>query len=281
MGITVKIQESPIIRKKFINDLKKVSKMENVDDFYVFTNVKNEEFFVHRIAYEMVEYLYNTELKSLLSKHFDTAKIKQILKNHEQKSFEKNHLAFLIKIRLDLYLKNNEIINFASFFKFNIPKIKEEIQNIAELEIDADGDFLEDDEEYDFSHKYIECIEIIRELQKNETKKTLIEDMHIYKTETNEYKIVDEYNRPIKINIHPIINELSENIYMEEKNQNSFEYNELKFIIAVGYLNPERIILYASLGEEMNELIKDFAFFKQGLNLRTECFKSIELSPSV
>lgn len=281
MGITVKIQESPIIKKKFINDLKKFSKMENIDNTYIFTNISNEEFFVHRIAYEMVEYLYNTDLKNLLSKHFDATKVKEILKNHEEKSYEKNHLAFLLKIKLDLYLKNNEVVNFNSFIKFNAPKIKDEIENIAELEIDADGEFLEDEEEFDGSRKYIECIEVIRALEMNESKKPSIADIHVFKTDKGEYKLVDEYNKNIKINIEPTIKTLTEELYMEEKKSNSFEYAELKFIIAVGYLKPERIILYSSLEEKEDEFIKDFAFFKQGMNLDTECYKSSEPRPSV
>lgn len=280
----VKLKKNIPLKKKDLSPMKKACKMEETDEFYIFSEIKNKNLFTYNLSYLMVDYMYLNHLKPILVKEFDNTKVKQILKNHEDKSFEKGHLAFLLKTKLGIYLKNNDILNIPTFLKFNAGMIFTEIENIADLEIDANGDFLTDeifdDIDTTAGEEYLQIITLAKYLELGGYDIEDVLDLHVFKTDKNEFKIFNEYNKPLKLDIDVSIKTLADQIYGKEVTLDSKEYILTKFGIYLIFLKPERIILYSSLEDEIENFIQYFSYFKVNLKLETECYKSSEKKPS-
>lgn len=285
MQKTFKINKEFQFKKKALKNFSKICKVEEDDKFYTFSNIKNNNELIYLIAFEIVDFLYNTTLKDALSKSLTKQQVSKVLKNHEEKSYEKNHLSFIIKIKLTIFLHNNDTLNVNSFLKFNASKIYEELGQIAELEIDADGEFLEDTdvEEIDgeMSEEYSKILALVQYLKLKDLSSEEIVDLHIFRNKKNEYKILNEYGKEIYSEIDASVKSLAEEIYEDKLEKTSMEYILTKFRVYLALFDPERIILYNSLPDEAEErFLKDFAFLKITLNLNCECYKSSEDIPS-
>lgn len=288
MQETFKLNKNLPLRKAIINALKDGCDVTEDENFYIFSNIKNPDFVLYTISYEMVNRLYNTYLKDILAKEFDKNDVRRILTNHEEKTYEKNHLAFAIKVKLNLYLKNNDTINMHSFLKFNASKIYEELDNIAELEIDSEGQFLEfegPEEEGVTGEEADELLQVITLTEYLKLRKDITDsvmDMHVYKDAKGNFKILNEFGKPLTTMIDSSIRTLVDNLYGKETKEYTKDYELSRFATLLSYYDPERIIMYDSInGQDSEDFIRTFALLKTKLNLNCECYKSSEAKPNI
>lgn len=285
--------------KSTMNNLIKICNIkEEKDCLYEISDIKDFNLFLYYISKEIVGYQINKYFKNELRKYFDKDKVKEILKNHKEKTFEINYFETLVKTKLLIYFKNNSTLNINSFYKFNLSKLFKDLDNIVDYEVSTDGNFLELEEDTNNSNgvnikvpfivaeKYGKLIDYIEYLKEKTVERKELYDIHIY-IEDNKLTLVNENNKKITYSNTAISKNEVEDIYNYlinmDKNKEILITKELLFISAlIGLYTPERIIIYKSLSKEfINEFIGDFAVLKEGLNISAECYISKELTPKI
>ena len=285
--------------KSTMNSLIKICNIkEEKDCLYEISDIKDFNLFLYYISKEIVGYQINKYFKNELRKYFDKDKVKEILKNHKEKTFEINYFETLVKTKLLIYFKNNSTLNINSFYKFNLSKLFKDLDNIVDYEVSTDGNFLELEEDTNNSNgvnikvpfivaeKYGKLIDYIEYLKEKTVERKELYDIHIY-IEDNKLTLVNENNKKITYSDTVISKNEVEDIYNYlinmDKDKEILITKELLFISAlIGLYTPERIIIYKSLSKEfINELIGDFAVLKEGLNINAECYISRELTPKI
>lgn len=296
---TKRIKSNIKFSKSTMNNLIKICNIKEEKDYlYEISDIKDFNLFLYYISKEIVGYQINKYFKNELRKYFDKDKVKEILKNHKEKTFEINYFETLVKTKLLIYFKNNSTLNINSFYKFNLSNLFKDFDNIVDYEVSTDGNFLELEEDTNNSNgvnikvpfivaeKYGKLIDYIEYLKEKTVERKELYDIHIY-IEDNKLTLVNENNKKITYSNTVISKNEVEDIYNYlinmDKNKEILITKELLFISAlIGLYAPERIIIYKSLSKEfINEFIGDFAVLKEGLNINAECYISKELTPKI
>lgn len=294
-----KIKSNVKFSKSTMNNLSKICNIKEEDNYlYEISEIKDFNLFLYYISKEIVGYQINRYFKNELRKYFDKDKVKEILKNHKEKTFEINYFETLVKTKLLIYFKNNSTLNINSFYKFNLSNLFKDFDNIVDYEVSTGGDFLELEDDTNNSNgvhikvpfivaeKYSKLIDYIEYLKEKADERKELYDVHIY-MEDNKLTLVNENNKKITYKNTVIakkeVEDICNHLIDMDKNKEILVSKELLFISAlIGLYAPERIIMYESLSKEfINEFIRDLAVLKEGLSINTECYISKELTPKI
>lgn len=294
-----KIKSNVKFSKSTMNNLSKICNIKEEDNYlYEISEIKDFNLFLYYISKEIVGYQINRYFKNELRKYFDKDKVKEILKNHKEKTFEINCFETLVKTKLLIYFKNNSTLNINSFYKFNLSNLFKDFDNIVDYEVSTGGDFLELEDDTNNSNgvhikvpfivaeKYSKLIDYIEYLKEKADERKELYDVHIY-MEDNKLTLVNENNKKITYKNTVIakkeVEDICNHLIDMDKNKEILVSKELLFISAlIGLYAPERIIMYESLSKEfINEFIRDLAVLKEGLSINTECYISKELTPKI
>lgn len=257
---------------------------------YKFKDITDYNLFLYIISNEIITDYINNIFKSRLKAEFPED-YKRILKNHKELSFENNYYEFCAKTKLMLFFKHNDTLNVNTFLKFNLPKINDEIENVINLEVMADGYFLTEDveepdeEEQEFiskiSKRYNNLFNFLN--GKSKLKNKEINDIHIY-VDKKTIKLVNEKNIILNNDETGVKFSDVKQYYLENIEENAPDEDVLGFYLAslIALYQPERIIIYQLVPEAFEDtLCRDISVLKQVMEINAECYHSSDRRPRI
>ena len=135
-------KEMQIDRFKDEGTTKYIVKIKDNNDFNKFLGYMSVFLSVNKFAGE-----FYLELKKRFN---DASKIKKIIKNHFEYTYENTYFKTLTQINLAEYLKYNETLNVDAFMMFNMHGIKEEANYMAGMELECDGNYVGSRDAFDY-----------------------------------------------------------------------------------------------------------------------------------
>lgn len=254
-------KEMQIDRFKDEGTTKYIVKIKDNNDFNKFLGYMSVFLSVNKFAGE-----FYLELKK---KFNDASKIKKIIKNHFEYTYENTYFKTLTQINLAEYLKYNETLNVDAFMMFNMHGIKEEANYMAGMELECDGNYVgsrdafdydddeDDDEEIEGTEDGNEFLKIFVFLKKaydSLSDPPKIKDIHVrFKNK----KLVFESNNNENINLNYLDEKLNVKLsFVGSENTPDYINDILLLSLVITTFGIKRIILHGGLPKEVQKSLE-------------------------
>lgn len=254
-------KEMQIDRFKDEGTTKYIVKIKDNNDFNKFLGYMSVFLSVNKFAGE-----FYLELKKRFN---DASKIKKIIKNHFEYTYENTYFKTLTQINLAEYLKYNETLNVDAFMMFNMHGIKEEANYMAGMELECDGNYVgsrdafdydddeDDDEEIEGTEDGNEFLKIFVFLKKaydSLSDPPKIKDIHVrFKNK----KLVFESNNNENINLNYLDEKLNVKLsFVGSENTPDYINDILLLSLVITTFGIKRIILHGGLPKEVQKSLE-------------------------
>lgn len=254
-------KEMQIDRFKDEGTTKYIVKIKDNNDFNKFLGYMSVFLSVNKFAGE-----FYLELKKRFN---DASKIKKIIKNHFEHTYENTYFKTLTQINLAEYLKYNETLNVDAFMMFNMHGIKEEANYMANMELECDGNYVgsrdafdydddeDDDEEIEGTEDGNEFLKIFVFLKKaydSLSDPPKIKDIHVrFKNK----KLVFESNNNENINLNYLNEKLNVKLsFVGSENTPDYINDILLLSLVITTFGIKRIILHGGLPKEVQKSLE-------------------------
>ena len=254
-------KEMQIDRFKDEGTTKYIVKIKDNNDFNKFLGYMSVFLSVNKFAGE-----FYLELKKRFN---DASKIKKIIKNHFEYTYENTYFKTLTQINLAEYLKYNETLNVDAFMMFNMHGIIEEANYMAGMELECDGNYVgsrdafdydddeDDDEEIEGTEDGNEFLKIFVFLKKaydSLSDPPKIKDIHVrFKNK----KLVFESNNNENINLNYLDEKLNVKLsFVGSENTPDYINDILLLSLVITTFGIKRIILHGGLPKEVQKSLE-------------------------
>lgn len=254
-------KEMQIDRFKDEGTTKYIVKIKDNNDFNKFLGYMSVFLSVNKFAGE-----FYLELKK---KFNDASKIKKIIKNHFEYTYENTYFKTLTQINLAEYLKYNETLNVDAFMMFNMHGIKEEANYMAGMELECDGNYVgsrdafdydddeDDDEEIEGiedGNEFLKIFVFLKKAYDSLSDPPKIKDIHVrFKNK----KLVFESNNNENINLNYLDEKLNVKLsFVGSENTPDYINDILLLSLVITTFGIKRIILHGGLPKEVQKSLE-------------------------